>query len=140
MSFTVLPSVLQNLVVEFAFGISLQHLKEDLKLIETVKTWNLPPEFVAHRLGWIDIETPLHVYFPLKALPSLFNLFHMHRVRSVLDRLDFRRKTVHYLGSRENWQQRLEDVDFLGLFAGFFKSIADDPRNLRPLWRGFPLI
>lgn len=79
--FTVLPDVLQDLVVQFAFKIDKKELKGDLDLIFEIKQWELHPCFLRHRVfvsdPWIFVNNPLETYFPLQKLKSMFEMFDM---------------------------------------------------------------
>ena len=46
MSFTVLPCVLQDLVLDFAFKITKKELDDDFETIRIIKSWDLHPIFV----------------------------------------------------------------------------------------------
>ena len=119
----------------------------DLQVLETLKGWDLNTDFVVPSL-WLPhryqyAKTPLVAYFPLHEIRSLFQLFQMDKVHDVLERLDFRKRAVKRLGSRETWRVRLAweeqtgNIEFLGLFFMFYESVYRDPHNIRPLWRCF---
>ena len=93
MRFTVLPCVLQDLVLDFAFKITKKELDDDLETIRTIKSWDLDPIFVRHRVWireqWCFQDNPLQMYIPLQKLENEFSMFDMCLVFELLDRLDF---------------------------------------------------
>ena len=141
--FAGLPDVLQDLVVQFAFKIDKKELNGDLDLISEIKTWDLHPCFVRHRIfvspQWISVDNPLKTYFPLQNLKSMFDIFDMCTIHELLDRFDFRKREVRCMGSREIWIGRLDHWEFLKWFSSFFNRIIMTPGNLKPMWQGFPL-
>ena len=44
------------------------------------------------------------------------------------------------MGSRWDWMNYLQEWEFLGLFAVFFRDIKTNPNNLKPNWTGMPLL
>ena len=144
MTFPALPTDLQNLVVQFAYKITLVELQKDLFVINEMNSWNLDPRFINPRI-WCDrvwglVPNPLEIYRPLSLFRSNFLLFNMALVDRVLGKLDFRRKGVRYMGSRWDWLDYLQNWEFMGLFAVFYRDIKKNPRNLKPIWTGMPLL
>ena len=144
MNLVTLPVDLQDLVVQFAYEIKLKDLKKDLTVITEVKSWNLHPSFIRGRV-WCDrmwglVSNPLDVYLPLTWFQDRFVFFDMGLVDEVLGRLDFRKKDVRSMGSRWDWVIYLQEWEFMGLFAVFFRIMQENPCNMKPNWCGLSLI
>ena len=143
MSFTDLPCVLQDLVLDFAFKITKKELDDDFETIRIIKSWDLHPIFVRNRVWireqWCFQDNPLQIYIPLQKLENEFSMFDMCLVFELLDRLDFRKRNVRCMGPRDKWINCLDHVEFLGLFSMFYKQTCKDPENIKPAWRGMPL-
>ena len=92
MRFTVLPCVLQDLVLDFAFKIT----KKDFERFGPLKVgiW---------REQWCFQDNPLQMYIPLQKLENEFSMFDMCLVFELLDRLDFRKRAVRCMGPRDKW-------------------------------------
>ena len=131
--FAGLPDVLQDLVVQFAFKIDKKELNGDLDLISEIKTWDLHPCFVRHRIfvspQWISVDNPLKTYFPLQNLKSMFDIFDMCTIAP----LDSEK------GKSGAWVLGRFGSEFLKWFSSFFNRIIMTPGNLKPMWQGFPL-
>ena len=136
MNFTVLPCVLQDLVLDFAFKITKKELDEDFETIRIVKSWDLDPMFVRNRVWireqWCFQDNPLQIYIPLQKLENEFSMFDMCLVFELLDRLDFRKRNVRCMGPRDKWINCLDHVEFLGLFSMFTSRHAKILRTSSP--------
>ena len=113
MTFVSLPTVLQDLIVAFCWEITHSELLEELKTVELVKSWDIDVLFLQRRLTrrrhWSSQPTPLCVFEPISNFGGWNRLFDWMMVEEVLERLDFRRKAVNYLGSREHWQAMVQE-------------------------------
>ena len=141
MSFAVLPTDLQNLVCEFAFGISLDTVKCDLNILFEIKSWKLPDQFIEPRVYSVVlghyIISPLDIYTPLANLGSIQTLFDNYPFCCVVDKLDFRKKMVKQWGTRWQWAIYINDWEFYGLFAAFYREMTEDVAAVvRPYWKG----
>ena len=144
MSFTVLPDVLKDLIVGFAYKITNKQMQHDFDTIDVFRSWDLDPMFLQRRVwirdDWCFRNNPLLNYIPLKLLQTNFDLFDMLRVYEMLDRLDFRKRDVRCMGTRESWFLGLDRIEVVGLFSMFYKYTANNPDNLKPVFRGKPML
>ena len=145
--FVALPCALKELIVQFAFKISLSELQDDLEDLTEIKRWKIHPRFVKRRVfekeNWEFADNPLYTYMPLRHLTSgLKDMFDMWFVMDFLDKLDFRKRDVQQMGlARIGWMEFLTDSDrgweFLSLFTVFFNVVTEDPGNLKPSYSRF---
>ena len=144
MCFSDLPDDLQDMVVGFCFQIRTKELKHDLKTIFEIKSWNLPSRFIPRTVfcpeTYGHVPHPFRVYRPMSHFRNNLRLFDMILVMDVLHRLDFRRNSVRWMGSRWDWMEKLQEWEFVGLFSLFIREVEKNPRNLKPNWLGMSLM
>ena len=108
----ILPQVLVDLVLDFAYSLSTDTIKADLETILMIKRWKLPFWFTEEKVwSWKYrkyLPSPLNVYTPIIYFGGTYQeLFNIDTVWSFLEGLDFRIKEVRAFGSRRLWQSRL---------------------------------
>ena len=131
MTFASLPTVLQDLIVGFCWEITLSELHEDLKTVELVKSWDIDLLFLQRRLTrvhhWRSQPTPLRVFAPICEFGGWDRLFDWTMVDEVLFRLDFRKRVVNYLGSREHWRTMVNECWMeIFNFSQFYKEVMQN--------------
>ena len=140
MDIAALPTELQNLVCIFAYGIGLKAVKCDLDILFEIKGWRLPDQFIENRVYNIElghyVRNPLDIYTPLAEFGNTQCIFDTFVVANVIDRLDFRKRLVKQWGTRWQWTLYVNDWEFYGLFAAFYREMAKHvPNVLRPYWK-----
>ena len=141
MSVAVLPTDLQNLVCGFAFGTSLDTVNCDLNILSEIKSWKLPDQFIEPRVYSVVLGryviSPLEIYSPLANFGSIQCLFDNYPFCCVIDKLDFRKRVVKQWGTRWQWGIYINDWEFYGLFAAFYREMTEDVAAVvRPYWKG----
>ena len=146
MTFKGLPTDLQDLIVGFCWEITHAELQEELKTIELIKSWIVDPLFLQKKLtpirGWRSPPTPLRVFEPINVFGGWHRLFDWMMVDEVLFRMDFRKKVVKYLGTREHWQDLvLKDWMNFFSFSEFYKGVVKG-RTIpwKPTYIGDPIV
>ena len=146
MTFKSLPTDLQDVIVDFCWEITHAELQEELKTIELIKSWIVDPLFLQKKLtpirGWRSQPTPLRVFEPINVFGGWHRLFDWMMVDEVLFRLDFRKKVVNYLGTREHWHG-LVTKDWMNFFnfSEFYKGVMKSvPIPWKPTYIGEPIV
>ena len=108
----VLPEVLQNLVLEFAFNLPKQAIVDSLRIILGIIDMALPFFFFRdkiwswHYRRWLP--SPLVSFMPIEYYNHEYGeLFDDDALYCLLLSLDFRRKNVRMFGSRQRWLDRI---------------------------------
>ena len=145
MTFGCIPTELQDLVVGFCWEITHAELQEELKTIELIKSWNIDPLFVERKMyrrrEWYKSLTPLRVYEPIEHFGGWDRLFDWFMVDEVLFRLDFRKKAVNYLGSREHWRESVTtDWKEVFRFNDFYRDTLKNGVPWKPTFVGDPIL
>ena len=109
MHFEQLPSVLQDMVCDFAWKTTWNGIRLNLEQLFLIKEYKLPPIFLRQMIFVVEyggyVPTPLDIYRPIFDLSILFN---QHRIHELLYKLDFRKRTVKCMGSRWKWIHAME--------------------------------
>ena len=93
------------------------------------------------RREWYKSTTPLRVYEPIEHFGGWDRLFDWYMVDEVLFRLDFRKKAVNYLGSREHWRESVTtDWKEVFRFNDFYRDTLKNGVPWKPTFVGDPIL
>jgi len=132
MHFQELPTVLQDIVCDFAWQTEWEHVEANINQLFRIKEFDLPPIFFRPYIFYAENMryelNPLHVYAPVFDLLSLFN---RHRIHELLYKLDFRKRDVKCLGSRLRWMKLMDnDHESILQFGMFYKMLLSTRQNI----------
>ena len=141
MGFAELPKDLKNIVCRFAYDTNYEAVENDLQMIEKIKSWKLTTLFIRQNVysnyHMSVVTNPLYVFEPICNICGRWNdLFDWGVVDEILWRLDFRRKFVKSIRTREQWHVTLRnDWKQLQLFDNFyiFLLVTNVP-CFKPAW------
>ena len=124
--FDVLPTVLQDLVMFFAYKTTAEVVNKNLEVLCLIKAAKLPDFFfrfyVHDSNNFAYLPNPLNEYNPYFEYAKLFNTF---RIKELLYCLDFRKSTVRSLGSRWHWFDLLDtDYEAVLSFGIYYKMLV----------------
>ena len=125
-NFDDLPTVLQDLVMFFAYKTTAALVKENLEVLCLIKKTNLPAFFfhfyVQHPNSFCYVMSPLQEYSPYFEYLALFNTY---RIKELLYCLDFRKSCVRSLGSRWHWFNVFDkDYESILNFGLYYKMLV----------------
>ena len=109
MGFEELPNDLKNIVSAFAYDCTWEIVEKDLEMCKTVQQMGLSTVF-ARNVMWSSkyvahIPSPLIKFEPIQNYTGAWaDYIDWHAVQELLWRLDFRRKYVKLVHSREEWR------------------------------------
>ena len=111
-NFSVLPTDLQNIVLDFAYNLERDAIVRSLETILEIKTMHIPFFFFRKSIwSWFFrkyVPNPINVFLPIELIGGRYNdLFDEDSMYCLLLGLDFRRRNVRLLGSREDWLNRI---------------------------------
>ena len=109
---SVLPAVLQDLVLEFAFNMPRDKILTSLAVVLDIVDMNLPFFFFRDKIwSWhynIFLPNPVFNFMPIEYYNGRFcELFDDDAMFCLLLGLDFRRRNVRMFGSRQKWLNRI---------------------------------
>lgn len=135
--FRELPTVLVDLITDFAWAMSFDDVFIRACIAVEVNNWQLPEMFIRkHRTDWTLLgnhQSPLRIFSP-RFTPDSWFRFDM--VYMLLDMLDFRRKDVREHGDRESWVRRMQtDWTNIHSFNKFYMKMICTEAN----WKKYGL-
>ena len=142
MSFSALPKDLKNIVTDFAYEASWENVEENLEMCENIKNMNLSPVLV--RLTMWSFKHQAYLPSPLLEFEPICNFtgrwadyIDWSAVQEILFRLDYRRKWVNFVHSRDEWRKMFErDWRNIEQFDSFFRFLMyTNVDCLKPLWK-----
>ena len=125
----VLPDVLQELVILFAFNLPKDEVLESLDVILSIVDMNLPFFFFRDAIwSWHYarfLPNPVYSFMPINYYNGSYaELFDDDALCCLLLGLDFRRRNVRMFGSRQRWLDRIIRCwRCVEPFAAFFKML-----------------
>ena len=126
---SVLPDVLQDLVLDFAFNLPKHDVLESLEVILGIIDMNLPFFFFRESIwSWHYarfLPNPVYSFMPIHYYNGVYSeLFDDDALCCLLLGLDFRRRNVKMFGSRQRWLDRIIRCwRCVEPFAAFFKML-----------------
>jgi hypothetical protein len=129
MKISVLPTVLQDLVMLFCFNLPKEDVLRGVDMILDIKDMGLPFFFFRERIwSWEFsrfLPNPLKVFLPIEYYGGLYrDLFDDDCTYYLLLCLDFRRRNVRMFGNREAWHDRFASTwRAVEPFAAFYKML-----------------
>ena len=129
-----LPSVLQDLVMLFAYVTRADVVKREIEMLLATKAWRIPGNML--RLTVFSFQTRSYVPSPLRRFISLQHygdyrkLIDWDAVFEELWSFDFRRSVVRCWGARNRWITDLQrDWRNIGRFILFWNSLVHQRRK-----------
>ena len=139
MDLSILPTDIVSIVCEFAYHVPLSVVKLSLKRILEIKRMKLPRWMLQQVLFSYHYNTalpsPLRCFEPMMVFGDYNRLFNTSSIMNLLYMLDFRRKTVSTLGSRQMWMKRMGrmaqyNYRYIQVFALFFRYLFRLPTKV----------
>ena len=107
----VLPVVLQDLVLMYAYNGKKEQIMESLECILNIIGMKLPFFFLKERIwSWQHrtfLPNPCITFLPMEYYGKYHDIFDDDAMYCLLLGLDFRRRSVRRFGSREHWMSRI---------------------------------
>ena len=128
-NFSVLPSVLQDLVLDFAFNLPKTDVLESLDVILSIIDMDLPFFFFRESIwSWHYnkfLPNAVFSFMPIHYYNGIYSeLFDDDALCCLLLGLDFRRRNVRMFGSRQRWLDRIIRCwRCVEPFAAYFKML-----------------
>jgi len=125
----VLPTVLQDLVIEFAFDMPKQLVLDSLRIILSIIDMDLPFFFFRKQIwSWryaTFLPNPVINFLPIQYYSGRYaDLFDDDAMYCLLLGLDFRRRNVRMFGSRQKWLDRIvTSWRSVEPFAAYYKML-----------------
>ena len=135
----VLPTVLQQLVIEFAYNMPLPVVLDSLDTVLDIIDMDLPFFFFRPKIwSWhfnSFLPNPVFKFMPIQYYNNLYSeLFDEDAMCCLLLGLDFRRRNVRLFGSRQIWLDRiLHHWRSVEPFAAFFKMLLRSKTRIMKL-------
>ena len=129
MKLSVLPAVLQDLVMLFCFNLPKADVLKGVDMILDIKDMGLPFFFFRDKVwSWEYarfLPSPLKVFTPIEYYGGYYrDLFDDDCTYYLLLCLDFRRRNVRMFGNREAWYNRFASTwRTVEPFAAFYKML-----------------
>ena len=126
---SVLPDVLQDLVLLFAYNMPKPAIARSLSTMISINEMELPLFFFREKIwSWhfhCFLPNPVYEFMPIEYYNGLYNeLFDCDAMYCLLLGLDFRRKNVRLFGAREEWLHRILNCwRVVEPFAAFYKML-----------------
>ena len=126
---SVLPVVLQDIVIDYAFNVPKHSFLDSLDIILSIVDMKLPFFFFRPRIwSWHYsrfLPNPIFSFMPIEYYNGLYSeLFDDDALYCLLLSLDFRRKNVKLFGSRQRWLSRiLNSWRAIEPFAAYYKML-----------------
>lgn len=141
MGFVALPKDLKNMICAFAYDSDWELVKKDMDVCFEIKTWDITPLFVRDVM-WSRkyrqyIPSPLKKFEPIANFTGEWtDYIDWHTVQELMWRLDFRRKAVKYVGSRQTWRTMFkDDWTSVQVFDSFYRFLLyTRVPCFKPLW------
>ena len=139
MNLSILPTDIVSIVCEFAYHVPLSVVETSLKRILEVKRMKLPRWMIRDVLFSYHynqaLPSPLRCFEPMMVFGDYNRLFNTTSIIRLLYMLDFRRKPVSALGSRQTWFRRIGkmnqyDYRYIQVFALFFRYVFRLPTKV----------
>ena len=127
--FSVLPSVLQDLVLQCAFNLPKTDVLESLDVVLSIIDMDLPFFFFRESIwSWHYnkfLPNPVFSFMPIHYYNGIYSeLFDDDALCCLLLGLDFRRRNVRMFGSRQRWLDRIIRCwRCVEPFAAYFKML-----------------
>ena len=125
----ILPDVLQDIVIDFAFNLPKRDVLDSLEVILGIIDMDLPFFFFREKIwSWEYakfLPNPIFSFMPIGYYNGLYSeLFDDDALYCLLLALDFRRKNVRLFGSRQRWLSRiLTSWRSIEPFAAYYKML-----------------
>ena len=112
LNLTVLPDVLQDLVLMYTYNLPKKQVVASLKVILGIIDMQLPFFLIKDRIWSWHYETflpnPIRTFMPIEYYDGRYeNLFEEDSMYCLLLGLDFRRRNVRRFGDRKRWFHRI---------------------------------
>ena len=109
---SILPDVLQDLVIQYAFNMPKDQVLKSLQTILDILDMELPFFFFREKIwSWefnVFLPNPVFSFMPIEYYNGRYcELFDDDAMYCLLLGLDFRRKNVKMFGSRQKWLNRI---------------------------------
>jgi len=109
---SILPDVLQDIVLDFAFNLPRDAVLRSLNVILDILDMRLPFFFFRNKIwSWqynVFLPNPVHTFMPIEYYNGRFcELFDDDALYCLLLGLDFRRRNVKMFGTRQTWLNRI---------------------------------
>jgi len=142
MGFDELPRDLKDIVSAFAYQCKWETVEKDMNMCDLVREMNLSPVFTRSEM-WSGkyrayIPCPFEKFEPIQNFTgSWADYIDWHAVHELLWRLDFRRKFVKLVNSREGWRASFKEdwrniVNFDTFYCFLLYSRVP---CFKPLWK-----
>lgn len=127
-----LPTVLQDLVTDFAWKTKFKDVEQNITQLLMIKKLSLPSVF--YKTYLYSTENRCHMYNPLNVYLPFWRyneMFDVNSLRELLYTLDFRKRAVKRFGSRHLWLQSFND-HYLNIieFGIFYKLLLSSKENV----------
>lgn len=136
-----LPKDLKNIVCEFAYGARWDLVQKDVKTCLEIKNMGISGVFTRQTM-WSPVyrtymPSPLLNFEPIRNFGRWLDYIDWHAVQEFLWRLDFRRRFVRLIASREQWRQRLKkNWRNIKMFDDFYRFLLyTRVPCFKPLWK-----
>jgi hypothetical protein len=126
---SVLPAVLEQIVIDYAFNLPKVQVLDSLNIILSIREMNLPFFFFRPKIwSWEFakfLPNPVFSFMPIEYYNGLYSeLFDDDALYCLLLGLDFRRKNVRMFGTREQWLNRIvSSWRSIEPFAAYYKML-----------------
>ena len=126
---SILPDVLQDLVIQFAFDMPKEQVLDSLEIILDIISMQLPFFFFRPKIwSWHYnnfLPNPIFSFMPIEYYNGLYSeLFDDDALYCLLLGLDFRRKNVRMFGTRQQWLNRIvSSWRSIEPFAAYYKML-----------------
>jgi hypothetical protein len=142
MGFEELPKDLKNIVSAFAYDCGWEIVEKDLEMCKVVNGMELSGVFTRHVMWSAKykefIPSPLLAFEPIQNYTGFWgDYIDWHAVQELMWRLDFRRKFVKLMRSREEWRRLFRnDWRTILLFDSFYRFLLyTRVPCFKPLWK-----
>jgi len=142
MAFHGLPEDLKNVICSFAYDTKWKTVTKSLNQCEKVAKMNLHKVLTNEKMWSFKyrayIPNPLIVFEPIENYNSHWREYiDWCAVNEILFRLDFRRKWVNFVFSRDQWSNLFsESWESIEHFDSFFRFLLNTRVDcLKPLWK-----
>ena len=129
MKFSVLPTVLQDIVMLFCYNMPVHMVRANVNELLSIKSMGLP-FFLYREKVWSwkftrFLPNPINVFLPIEDYGGYYGcIIDDDAMYYLLLCLDFRRKNVKMFGSRSDWHKRFSNNwRTVGPFAAYYKML-----------------
>ena len=142
MGFKDLPNDLKNIVSDFAYKCKWETVENDLEMCKTIKKMQISDVFVRNVM-WSSkyfeyMPSPLIEFEPIQNFTGAWSDYiEWHAVKELIWRLDFRRRYVRWMNTREQWRAKLAaNWRVIESFDGFFRFLLyTRVPCFKPIWK-----